>query len=72
MYKVLDICKLFQYLILLLFYFFLLSPASNVNIIACITMFYINSNKYIVNLLYDIIITSLLFPTFRIMITFQS
>ena len=52
--------------------FLLLSLASNVNITVRITTFYINSNKYFVNLLSDLRITSLLSPTFRIMITFQS
>ena len=50
----------------------LLMLLSNVNIITCITTFYINSNKYFVNLLSDLRITSLLSPTIRIMITLRS
>ena len=50
----------------------LLMLLSNVNIITCITTFYINSNKYFVNLLSDLRITSLLSPTIRIMITLWS
>lgn len=50
----------------------LLMLLSNVNLITYITMFYINSNKYFVNLLSDLRVTSLLSPTFRIMITLQS